>query len=81
MDIDPARSEADFAHCEALTRERDKDRFLASLFAPAAARPLLRLDWLPAPVPDTGGHDPVSAGEAVLVPVTAPDGQDAQHAP
>ncbi|WP_413811079.1 type I polyketide synthase [Streptomyces sp. OE57] len=36
-----------------------------------AARPLLRLDWLPAPVPDTGGHDPVSAGEAVLVPVAA----------
>ncbi|MEV6129541.1 type I polyketide synthase [Streptomyces violaceusniger] len=42
--------------------------------AAMAARPLLRLDWLPAPVPDTGGHDPVSAGEAVLVPVTAPDG-------
>ncbi|MGP3940695.1 type I polyketide synthase [Streptomyces sp. 6N106] len=39
-----------------------------------AARPLLRLDWLPAPVPEAGGHDPVSAGEAVLVPVTAPAG-------
>ncbi|MGA6156105.1 type I polyketide synthase [Stenotrophomonas sp. NPDC087984] len=40
-----------------------------------AARPLLRLDWLPAPVPDTGGHgDPVSAGEALLVPVATPDG-------
>ncbi|WP_262698103.1 MULTISPECIES: type I polyketide synthase [Streptomyces] len=39
-----------------------------------AARSLLRLDWLPAPTPDTGGHDPVAAGEAVLIPVTAPAG-------
>ncbi|MFD8460379.1 type I polyketide synthase [Streptomyces antimycoticus] len=39
-----------------------------------AARPLLRLDWLPAPVPEAGGHDPVSAAEAVLVPVAAPAG-------
>ncbi|MCG0285572.1 type I polyketide synthase [Streptomyces sp. PSAA01] len=39
-----------------------------------AARPLLRLDWLPAPVPEPGGHDPVSAGEALLVPVATPDG-------
>ncbi|MFI0820393.1 type I polyketide synthase [Streptomyces sp. NPDC021098] len=42
--------------------------------AATAGRPLLRLDWLPAPVPDTGGHDPVATGEAVLVPVTAPAG-------
>ncbi|WP_426555096.1 type I polyketide synthase [Streptomyces sp. WG5] len=39
-----------------------------------AAQPLLRLDWLPAPVPDTSGHDRVAAGEAVLLPVTAPVG-------
>ncbi|WP_344318801.1 type I polyketide synthase, partial [Streptomyces yatensis] len=39
-----------------------------------AARPLLRLAWLPAPVPEPGGHDPVSAGEALLVPVATPDG-------
>ncbi|MFF9349365.1 type I polyketide synthase [Streptomyces sp. NPDC014734] len=37
-------------------------------------RPLLRLDWLPARVPDTGGHDPAAAGETVLVPVTGPAG-------
>ena len=30
-----------FAHCEALVRAADKDRFLAALFAPAAARPAL----------------------------------------
>ncbi|WP_344315655.1 type I polyketide synthase [Streptomyces rhizosphaericus] len=39
-----------------------------------AARSLLRLDWLPAPAPDTGGHDPVAAGEAVVIPVTTPAG-------
>ncbi|MGC2781200.1 MAG: squalene/phytoene synthase family protein, partial [Bradyrhizobium sp.] len=27
-----------YAHCEALVREADKDRFLASLFAPADKR-------------------------------------------
>ncbi|MEU4896795.1 type I polyketide synthase [Streptomyces sp. NPDC044780] len=42
--------------------------------AATAARPLLRLDWLPAPAPDTAGHGPVAAGEAVLVPVAAPVG-------
>jgi 15-cis-phytoene synthase len=30
-----------YAHCEALVREADKDRFLASLFAPAGRRPHL----------------------------------------
>jgi phytoene synthase len=30
-----------YAHCEALVREADKDRFLASLFAPADRRPHL----------------------------------------
>jgi phytoene synthase len=30
-----------FSHCEALVREGDRDRYLASLFAPAAARPFL----------------------------------------
>ena len=30
-----------YAHCEALVRTSDKDRFLASLFAPADARPHL----------------------------------------
>ena len=30
-----------YAHCEALVREADKDRFLASLFAPADCRPHL----------------------------------------
>ena len=30
-----------YAHCEALVREVDRDRFLASLFAPAARRPHL----------------------------------------
>ena len=30
-----------YAHCEALTREHDRDRWLAGLFAPAAARPHL----------------------------------------
>src|SRR6476619_8368832 len=29
------------AHCEELVREADKDRFLATLFAPAAQRPAL----------------------------------------
>lgn len=42
MDTDRARLDAAFAHCEALLRERDKDRFLASLFAPAESRPLLQ---------------------------------------
>src|SRR5215468_9961627 len=33
-----------FGHCEALVREHDKDRFLATLFAPAAQRaPLFAL--------------------------------------
>ncbi|MEU5425338.1 type I polyketide synthase [Streptomyces olivoreticuli] len=36
--------------------------------------PLLRLDWLPAPVPETGGQDPGAAGEAMLIPVAAPAG-------
>ncbi|MFD2180811.1 phytoene/squalene synthase family protein [Rhodoplanes azumiensis] len=30
-----------FAHCEALVREHDRDRFLAALFAPAERRPYL----------------------------------------
>src|SRR5271166_6346598 len=30
-----------FAYCEALVREADKDRYLASLFAPADRRPYL----------------------------------------
>src|SRR5262245_17235770 len=30
-----------YAHCERLVREADKDRFIASLFAPAALRPHL----------------------------------------
>jgi 15-cis-phytoene synthase len=30
-----------YAHCEALVRDSDKDRYLASLFAPAEARPHL----------------------------------------
>ena len=30
-----------FAHCERLVRSADKDRFLATLFAPAARRPAL----------------------------------------
>ncbi|HEY2135950.1 MAG TPA: squalene/phytoene synthase family protein, partial [Xanthobacteraceae bacterium] len=30
-----------YAHCEALVREADKDRFLAALFAPADRRPHL----------------------------------------
>jgi phytoene synthase len=30
-----------YAHCETLTRDRDRDRWLAGLFAPAAARPHL----------------------------------------
>jgi phytoene synthase len=30
-----------YAHCEALTREHDRDRWLAGLFAPAQARPHL----------------------------------------
>ena len=29
------------SHCEQLVREADKDRFLATLFAPAAQRPAL----------------------------------------
>jgi phytoene synthase len=32
-----------FGHCEALVREADKDRFLASLFAPAQPRPALHV--------------------------------------
>jgi phytoene synthase len=32
---------AAYAHCEALVREQDRDRWLASLFAPAQARPHL----------------------------------------
>ena len=34
--IDP-----DYAYCQGLVREGDKDRFLADLFAPAEARPHL----------------------------------------
>lgn len=34
-------TEDGFAYCEALVRAQDKDRFLASLFAPAAQRPYL----------------------------------------
>src|SRR6516225_5685755 len=33
--------EAAYAHCEALVRASDKDRFVATLFAPAASRPHL----------------------------------------
>src|SRR5215469_901092 len=36
----PAISDA-YAHCEALVRAADKDRYLASLFAPTEARPHL----------------------------------------
>ena len=34
-------SEADYAHCQALVRASDKDRFVATLFAPAERRPHL----------------------------------------
>jgi phytoene synthase len=35
----PSARAAAFAHCDAAVREADKDRWLASLFAPAALRP------------------------------------------
>jgi phytoene synthase len=38
---DVARVEEAYRHCEALVRASDKDRFLASLFAPAERRPYL----------------------------------------
>ncbi|WP_437438034.1 type I polyketide synthase [Streptomyces olivoreticuli] len=41
---------------------------------PVVGQPLLRLDWLPAPLPESGGHDLRAAGEAVLIPVAAPVG-------
>ena len=34
-------SEDDYAHCQALVRAADKDRFIATLFAPAERRPHL----------------------------------------
>ncbi|HEY7972943.1 MAG TPA: phytoene/squalene synthase family protein, partial [Xanthobacteraceae bacterium] len=34
-------SDAAYAHCEALVRASDKDRFVASLFAPTGTRPHL----------------------------------------
>jgi 15-cis-phytoene synthase len=34
-------SEGDYAHCQALVRASDKDRFIATLFAPAGRRPHL----------------------------------------
>ena len=34
-------SEGDYAHCQALVRAADKDRFIATLFAPAERRPHL----------------------------------------
>jgi 15-cis-phytoene synthase len=37
----PHASEADYAHCQALVRASDKDRFIATLFAPAERRPHL----------------------------------------
>jgi 15-cis-phytoene synthase len=40
MPADDPLSQA-YAHCEALTREHDRDRWLAALFAPAEARPHL----------------------------------------
>ncbi|MEU3754678.1 type I polyketide synthase [Streptomyces olivoreticuli] len=41
---------------------------------PAAGQPLLRLDWLPAPLPESGGHDLGAAGEAAWIPVAVPAG-------
>jgi 15-cis-phytoene synthase len=37
----PRASEDDYAHCQALVRASDKDRFVATLFAPAERRPHL----------------------------------------
>jgi phytoene synthase len=37
----PRASEDDYAHCQALVRASDKDRFVATLFAPAEHRPHL----------------------------------------
>jgi phytoene synthase len=37
----PRASEGDYAHCQALVRASDKDRFVATLFAPAEQRPHL----------------------------------------
>jgi 15-cis-phytoene synthase len=37
----PRASEGDYAHCQALVRASDKDRFVATLFAPAEHRPHL----------------------------------------
>jgi phytoene synthase len=37
----PRGSEDDYAHCQALVRASDKDRFVATLFAPAEQRPHL----------------------------------------
>jgi phytoene synthase len=41
MTSGPETSDPAFAHCESLVREHDKDRFLASLFAPAERRRFL----------------------------------------
>ncbi|MBV8744201.1 MAG: squalene/phytoene synthase family protein, partial [Xanthobacteraceae bacterium] len=37
----PRASEDDYAHCQALVRASDKDRFVATLFAPVERRPHL----------------------------------------
>ncbi|ONK14197.1 type I polyketide synthase [Streptomyces sp. MP131-18] len=61
-------------------RLRPRDVPAAATAATTFTQPLLRLDWLPAPVPDAGGHDRVADGAdgadgaAVLVPVTVPAG-------
>jgi len=39
--IETVSMQSPYAHCEALVRAADKDRYLAGLFAPAAARPHL----------------------------------------
>ncbi|MGA2793944.1 MAG: phytoene/squalene synthase family protein, partial [Roseiarcus sp.] len=36
-----AASAQAYTHCEALTRDHDRDRWLAGLFAPSGARPHL----------------------------------------
>ena len=64
----PRTSEDDYAHCQALVRASDKDRFIATLFAPVQRRPhLFALYAFNLEIARTGeiAHEPL-AGEIRL---------------
>ncbi len=60
-----ADPQGNFAHCEALVREADPDRYWASLFAPADKRPhlyaLYAFNFVPDALEESYGGDPNGA--------------------